>query len=471
MRAGLPAWCGAISLILVAAPGPLRAQERVPSVVPSESGAGPVLEAIVKEALEHNLSLAQERLLEARAVARMDEARGRSRPSLNLNSRYSEQSGAMDLGRFVNPANAALNQLLGEDRFPTDLSATLPFRHQSSVRLVQPVFNQRIRAGLAVAREGLEGQRAQRRAAARALAAEAQTAFLNVALARSLRRVWESTLPLVEESERVSQRLVDAGNATPDAVFRARAERSEVEQKLQEAREQEDTGSRAFNQLLQRPLDTPVETLAESEIRFPISLTEEEAVARALQGREELDGLEAGIRASAAGVRVVTASWFPEVSLALDYGFQGRDIALGRDQEFSAVSIVVSWSLFNGGQDAARRDAAQAELRRLRLRRQEVEDLIRLDVRQAYAGAVVARDAIATAEARLASARRGFQLVRRRYEEGLATPIEFLDARTELTNAEINRTVTVYRYAIRWVDLERAAALREMEPMEDSSWN
>jgi outer membrane protein len=84
-------------------------------------------------------------------------------------------------------------------------------------------------------------------------------------------------------------------------------------------------------------------------------------------------------------------------------------------------------------------------------------------VRQAYDAAVVARDAIGTAEARLAAARRSFELVRRRYEEGLASQVEFIDARTAYTNADLNRVVTVYRYAIRYVDLERAAALRELD--------
>jgi len=84
-------------------------------------------------------------------------------------------------------------------------------------------------------------------------------------------------------------------------------------------------------------------------------------------------------------------------------------------------------------------------------------------VRQAYEAAIVAREAIATAEARVAAARRTFDLVRRRYEEGEANQIEFLDARTQLTNAELNRALTANRYAMRYVDLERAAALRSLD--------
>jgi outer membrane protein len=124
---------------------------------------------------------------------------------------------------------------------------------------------------------------------------------------------------------------------------------------------------------------------------------------------------------------------------------------------------VLSWNLFNGGSDLARRQAAQADAERLRLRRTELEDLVRLEVRQAYQTAVVARDAIATADARRAAAERSFELVRRKYEEGVASQVEFLDARTALTSAELNRTVTVYRYGLRYVDLERAAALRRLD--------
>lgn len=424
---------------------------------------------IVEEVLANNLELVQAQLREEAAEARVREARGRFLPSLTVDSRYSDQSGAVDLGSFVNPANAALNQLLGEPRFPTDLSITLPFRHESRARLVQPLFNERIRAGYSASRHALGAQRAERRSTARNLAAEAQTAFLNVQAARSLRRIWESTVVLVEESERVSQRLVDAGSATPDAVFRARAERSDVEQKLQEAREQEDAAVRAFNQLLNRPLVTPVDTVAEISLRFPIPLSEEEALERGLLGREEMAGLQEGIGAAEASKRLATASVLPEVSVALDYGFQGRELEFSRNNDFWMASVVLSWNVFNGGQNAARRQAAESEVQRLRTRRQEVEDLIRLDVGRAYEAAVVARDAIGTAEDRLAAAQRTFELVHRRYEEGLATPVEFLDARTSFTNAELNRVVTVYRYAIRWVDLERAAALRDLPTGETGS--
>jgi outer membrane protein TolC len=420
------------------------------------------LDAVVAEALENNLGLAQEHRAVERAEAGVREARGRFFPTLSLDARYSEQSGTLNLGDFVNPAYAALNQVTGTNRFPTDLDVTLPMRHESRVRLVQPLFDASILAGHALARHTRDGRRLQYGAAARRLAADAQSALLEVGAARSARRTWEATLALVQESERVAQRLVDAGDATPDQVLRARADLSDVEQRLAEARLAEDAAARALNQILRRPLESPVEEIPDSLLGFEIAITEEQAVGNALTRREELRQAEAGVDAANAGVRLASASFLPTLGIALDYGFQGSDLGFSRDDDFAVASIVLGWSLSLGGSDRARRGAARADADRLRLRRSELEDLVRLDVRQAYDAAVVARDAIATAEARLAAAGRSFDLVRRRYQEGLATQVEFLDARTAFTSADLNRSATVYRYAIRYVDLERAAALRDL---------
>jgi outer membrane protein TolC len=447
-----------LALVVLALPcSPAAAQQRDP------------FGDIVAEALRNNLGLAQERLATERAEAGVREARGRFLPSLALDARYSEQSGTLNLGDVVNPAYEALNQVTGSQRFPTDLDITLPLRHESRVRLQQPLFDASILAGYSLARHLRDGQEWRRGAAARGIAASAQSAFLQVAAARSARQTWEATVALVRESERAAERLVSAGSATPDAVLRARAERADVEQRLAEARETVHAATRSFNQILRRDLDRPVAELPDSAVRFELTLTEEQAVASALDRREELGQAASGIRAAEAGVRLATASFLPSVSLALDYGFQGNELRFGADDDFAVASVVLSWNLFNGGRDRARREGARHEAERLRVRRTEAEDLIRLEVRQAWEAAVVARDAIATADAGLAAARRSFELVRRRWEEGLATQVEFLDARTTFTSAELNRSATLYRYAIRYVDLERAAALRDLPSQEAQS--
>lgn len=424
------------------------------------------LRHLIAEALRNNLGYAQEAIAERRAASQVREARGAFFPSLQLESRYSEQMGTVNLGDFINPAYAALNQLSGTNRFPTNLDITLPYRYESRVRLVQPLFNEAIRGNYSAAQHRYGMQEAQRLAAARRLAAAVQVAYLERASARQVVAIYETTLERVTESGRAAQRLMEAGRATADAVYRARADKSEVEQQLDEARERAVGARRQLNQLLGRPLEGEVEEIPDSLLSFQLVLSVDEALAHGLAHREELRQVDEGLAATEATVRIANAAFAPSVAIAADYGFQGRDVTFGRDRDFAVASLVVSWNLFNGGRDLARRQGALDEADRLQTLRRDLEERIRLDVCQAYDAALVARTAIQTAEDRVLAARRTFELVRRRYEEGLASYLELVDARGVWTSAELNRSLTFYRYAIRYVEFERAAALRVLGPSD-----
>ncbi len=433
------------------------------SLAPSAAAQRPdPLGSLVAQALKANLDLEQERLAVRRAEAEVGASRAFLLPSLSLESRGTRASGTPNLGDLVNPAYAALNQLTGTQRFPTDLDLSLPQRHQSTVRLTQPLFNEAIRANVALARARRDGQRMQLAAAARRVAAEVQIAYLTQASARRVAETFEATLALVRESERVAERLLAAGRATPEAVQRGRAERAEVEQQLAEARERQTAAARALDLVLQRPLDTPVEVIPDSALDLPLDITADAAVASALAGREELRQADAGVGVAQAARRVATAGYIPSAAVGLEYGYQGRRLSFGADEDYWTASLVVSWNLFDGGGDAARRAAAGYDAARVRTRRRELADRIALEVGDAHEAATVAHAAIATADTRLDAARRTYTLVRRRFEEGAASPFELVDARTAMTGAELNRVLTAYRYAIRWVDLERAAAFRDL---------
>ena len=194
---------------------------------------------------------------------------------------------------------------------------------------------------------------------------------------------------------------------------------------------------------------------------LPLPVGEDAAVASALARREELETGDAGIRAAKAAKAANTSRFLPSVSFAFDYGFTGPELEFRSDEDYWTASLVAQWELLDLDRQAAR-SAAGYEVQRAEIAREDTEDRIRLEVRTAYEAAATARDAIATADTRLAAASKTFDLVRRRYEEGAASPLELIDARTGRTSAELNRVLTAYRYAIRRVDLERAAALRDV---------
>ncbi len=421
-----------------------------------------LLDGFVAEAMRANLALAQQTAQADRANAALREARGGYLPAVGVAARYSEVSGVVNIGDFINPAYAALNQLIGEQRFPTNVNATLPFKQESKLELTMPLFNGALNAANAAVKAQRDLAGAGRRVAMRQLAADVQVAWLGYASLDRAVATLEATLPLLDENIRVTTRLIDAGQATPDALLRARAERSELQQQLEETRRQRAATRRAFNLLRDRDANTPIALADDSTLLAADAASLESLVAHALARREELSQATSGIRIADAQRQLATAGYLPSLALSASYGVQGNQYRLSQRDDVALANVVFSWNLFNGGQTGARREQALAARNEADLRRREAERAIRLQVENAYDGVEAARSALTTAEDRLVSAERAFALVQRRLAEGLATQIEFIGARSDYTSAAINRILTRFTFATRVVELERAAALRAL---------
>ena len=426
------------------------------------TSAQQLLDGYVAEALTANLALAQQSAALARATAGVREANGRFLPTVGLNARYSEFSGVVNIGDFINPAYAALNQLIGESRFPTNVNATLPFRQETKLELIQPLFNDALFGARAAARAQRDLAGATRKGAMRQLAADVQQAWLGYASTVRAVETLESTLPVLDENMRVSERLIGAGQATPDVLLRARAERSELLQQIEEARRQRDAARRGFNLLRNRDEDVPITLADDSTLLRVDSLSRGALLAHALTHREELAQAGSGITLARAQQRIASSAYLPNLALAASYGVQGDRYRFNRRNDVGLASLVMSWNAFNGGQDAARREQADATRSEAEYRRREAERAIALQVGNAYDAVQSVRSTLTTASDRLASAERAFSFVQRRFAEGLATPVEFLSARTAFTSAAINQIITRFTFATRVVELERAAALRSL---------
>jgi outer membrane protein TolC len=421
-----------------------------------------LLDGYVAEALAANLSIAQQSAALTRANAGVREASGRFLPTVGVNARYSELSGVVNIGDFINPAYTALNQLIGQSRFPTDVNTTLPFRQETKLELMQPLFNDALFGARAAARAQRDLVGATRKGAMRQLAADIQQAWLGYASTVRAVETLEATLPLLDENVRVSERLIGAGQATPDVLLRARVERSELLQQIEEATRQREAARRGFNLLRNRDEDSAITLADDSTLLRVDSLSRRDLLAHALTHREELAQAGSGISLARAQQRIASSAYLPNLALAASYGVQGDRYRFNNRSDVGLASLVLSWNAFNGGQDAARREQANATHSEAEYRRREAERAITLQVGNAYDAVQSARSTLVSAADRLASAQRAFSLVQRRFAEGLATPVEFLSARTAFTSAAINQVITRFTFATRVVELERAAALRAL---------
>ena len=394
----------------------------------------------------------------AQGVMRRRLALSASLPSLQVTSLRTDLSGnIIDVGRFVNPAYGALNQLVGRPAFPTDLSLRLPLRSQQFVRVTQPLFAPAAWFGVRAATRAEEALGHGRRAMSRQAMLEIRQAWLGWYKVQQVAAAYAAARAVLMEQLRISERLVAEGVRTPEVVLQVRADLAEVGRAGDEAENLRIAAGRRLNLLVGRPLEVPVDG---DELRPPSPLPPVDSLLRvALTTREELQQLTAVGRALDEERKAVSASFLPTVALAYDYGFQGPDAKWRGDREYRQLAVVAQWNLFNGFADRARVDLIQAQGRSTRLRREEAERQIEAQLRTAHDAARLAAFAVGSTAEQLTAAERAFTMVRRRFDEGLAVPVEVLDARRAVTAAAVARAASLADYHARRLDLLVAAAI------------
>ena len=156
------------------------------------------------------------------------------------------------------------------------------------------------------------------------------------------------------------------------------------------------------------------------------------------------------------------AGALPELMLVADYGFQGEKYAFNRDTDFVQASAVLSWNLFSGFHNRTKIQQTLLQKEMIEHQKEEVKNQIKLQVTSALLELKTSASALSSAEAQKKSAQEGFRLVKRKYEEGLASLLAFIDARTNLTQAQENLIISRYRYLSDYAEFEKAIALNNI---------
>ena len=270
--------------------------------------------------------------------------------------------------------------------------------------------------------------------------------------------LFEKTELLLRENLRVSNSLYKNDKVTKDVVYRAEAELSKILQDKSEAEKNKIMAASYFNFLLNRELDTGINVKEGQEFANDNFTQNDEAENIALKNREELTQLKLAIETADNSIGLSKSKFLPGLSLAVDYGFQGEKYKFTKDDDFWMASVVLQWNLFNGFSDKAKVEQSQWEKKIFETREEELRKQIKLQVRDAYQKLNVSRKTITTAEDRLKSAEKSFEIIEKKYKEGMASQIEFIDSRTTLTQAEINYLVTKYDLQNRMAEFEKVTA-------------
>ncbi len=266
-------------------------------------------------------------------------------------------------------------------------------------------------------------------------------AYLDLLESEKLVQVSHDEVDALKAHVSDTEALFSEGMITRNDVLQANVTLSDSQQRLLTAENAREIRASRVNSLLLRPLNEEVKAEEVSVGALP-EVTLEDSWRMAEAERPELKEADAGIAAKQEEVKAVRAEYLPNIFVTGGYNYE-ENRYMTPDENWSVVAGV-NLNIFAGGATSAKVGKAKAEEMALKLSRDKLLDRVMIEVKSAYLDLQSARQKLDVAQQAVEQAEENLRLVRLRYQEGVGTATDVLDAVTLKTRADTNYWDGVY---------------------------
>lgn len=423
----------------------------------------PILEAYIKEGLQNNQALKQQRFLLEKNLYALREANTLFMPTINFNTTYTSATGGrrinLPVGDLVNPVYQTLNQLTQSERFPqiSNVSEQLMPHdfYDAKLRVAVPLVNAEIYYNKKIKQEQLTMQQAEMNVYKRELVKDIKTAYFKFLQASEAVKIYQNALNLLKESQRINESLVKNGMATSTVLARSQSEISKIEAQIMEAQNNQQNAVAYLNFLLNKPLESPIQIdTAFNTIKTQVP----ENISAEMGKREELQKIKAGINANQQVLNLNKTFWIPKLGTAVDLGSQGFHWQFNDQTRYALLGISLDWNLFASGRNKLKIKQAEMDLNALNAQYEQVDNQLHLQVKTTINNYRSALEIYQSTQFQVESAQKYFNDTFKRYKQGQASQIEYLDARNNLTSSQLQQSIALYNVWIKLAEVERVKA-------------
>ncbi|MGE5660555.1 MAG: TolC family protein [Actinomycetota bacterium] len=290
------------------------------------------------------------------------------------------------------------------------------------------------------------------------------SAYYNLQDADGRVAIGQAAVRNAQKSLQDAEALERAGVGTRFAVLQAQVNLANEQQRLNEAIRDQRVGRRTLTQLLN--VNPAVELTAADPVEQAgvWGRTLEDSIVLAFKNRAELEQQLVQRDLSRQEREAALRGLYPQLRLAASYnllgsapGDPGRFVPRGWADGYT-VRATLSWNLFDGGAAQARAQQREADIQLAESRFDQLRSQIRQQVEQAYFELESSFASIETAEAGVEQAREALRLARLRFQAGVGTQTDVIQAETDLTRAERNRLLAIIGYNRALSSLQRAVS-------------
>ena len=306
----------------------------------------------------------------------------------------------------------------------------------------------RTSASVRAAKAGAAGAKAQLDSLRAQVVLDTAEAYYEAALAQRLVEISEATLTQAEEALRSTQVSFSAGKAPEFDVLRAEVARDNQQTLVITTRSQRVVAGARLRRLIGLRDDIPLvlsSTIDADDLQLVDRAAQRRAGIVAGAPRAPIREAVAFSEARAADLDLARAEWLPTLALTSDLGVVNYPAHVWFDRDTDdwrtnfSVMVVASYPLFTGFRRTADVRAARALVVASRARLSETQELSHLADVEVTEHVTSAEATLRQTGRTVEQATRAYQLAEIRYQEGVATHLDLIDARVQLQQSRVNQ--------------------------------
>jgi len=419
------------------------------------------LDEYIREGLASNQSIKQQTFILDKNMYALKEAKSMFLPDVSFLTTYTKADGGRTIdfptGDLLNGAYATLNQLTGTNSFPQLKNQRILLNpdnfYDAKFRTSLPILNAELIYNKRIKLQQVDLQKAEVLLYKRELVKEIKTAYYNYVKAINATEIYQSSLRLVEEGQRINTALFNNSKVNRTAVIRSTNEVSKINASLIAATKTAASARYYFNFLLNRSSADSI--LLDDIIALP---EQEDLPADNVSGREELAKLRIAKDINKNLNGLAKSYLIPKIGTYLDLGSQAFNWQFDNHSRYYFWGVSLEWNLFSSGKNSYKIKQTNADRHSIAAQTDYVEQQLttELRVRQNEMQSAVAE--YQAAQSQLKTAQTYYDDVLKLYKEGMAIYIELLDAQNQLINARLNANIALFDTWIAYAAVERANA-------------
>ncbi|MCX5878817.1 MAG: TolC family protein [Deltaproteobacteria bacterium] len=283
--------------------------------------------------------------------------------------------------------------------------------------------------------------------------------YFNILGADKAVEVAQTTVESLTQTVKVARSFFEVGMIPVNDVLRAEVELANAQQSLVRAKNLAQTTRSTFNTVLVRPVNSPVEV--EDILVFKPEVGEFDAyVKTALENRPEIKLLDVSLLQADQQIRLAKSKYYPEITFTYQYISEGDSASVSGSRYVDAnhweALIVANWTFWEWGKTYFAGREKESLKRQLTETKADVEDGIRLQVKQAMLDLDSSAKNIPTTQKGVDAGEENLRVNAERYKAQVSTITDLLDAQTLLARSRLDYYRALYDHNQAKARLDRA---------------